>query len=139
MYADEDVAARREETEKIKELNGMMSLSSCALVSKTENKPLCFSGAGDFDHGSRGLAIRERDLWLGKSTTDINRVRWPTCWWWDVLQRTTDAAITRSHRHQVLAILGLRYWRRISYMLYYAKGVEVHRAVALRHVRVTRI
>jgi len=71
----------------------MMPLSSRALASKTENKPLCSSGAGDVDHGIRGLAVRERDRC---STSDIDGVRWPLCWWCSsVHQITTDTAITR--------------------------------------------
>src|SRR6266849_1250208 len=130
-------ACKKRGDRKIKELSGITPLSSCALASKTENKPLCSSRASYVDHGFRGQTVRDDRC----STNDMHCVRWPTGWWWDVLQRTTDAAITRSHRHLVIAISDLLYPRdlHLIYMLDNALGIEVHRAIALPKIGVTRI
>ena len=117
----------------------MMPPSSHARASKTENKPLCSSRASYVDHGVCGYPVIERDCWkTTEKTTDIDGIRWPACWWCrSIHQRTSDTVIRRIHKHVVDAVGVLQYSP--IYVLGDMKSIEVHRTVALRQVRVSRI
>ncbi len=111
----------------------MMPLSSCSIASKTENKPLYSSGAGHGDHGGGRCACS-----LRRCTACCNCVMGPVHWRWGIQQGTADCVIQRRVHDNLVLALGEFGDAPIYHVLGDVKSVEVHRAIALPLVRISR-